>query len=487
MRRKVDWVVVALLLVAALVRFPGLGARSLWFDEALSGLIARLSTTQVLTNAAGSSHPPGYYLILHMWRPLAGESEFALRFPSAWFSLAAVALTARLGGELFGRRAARLAALGMALSPFQVYYAQEARMYGLTIALSAGVLWAFLRGVRPDRRSSWWAYGILVALGLYVHYYIALLVLALHVWVALDRSRLKRVIRPLLTADGVAVAAFLPQAAQFFIESSEYLGGLTSWQARPHLLSPLTTVYYLVFGLARPPGAAWFSWIWVGLGLFLVLSLVALVGVWGARWARRAEMWALALSVSVPIGVIWGVSYIAHSIYSERSFALVTPALTLLLVYAVKAPPRRSPVVFLGGALVGLCALGVVFHHLQPDPAKPPVRQAVAAVAREARPGDAVLHWQDASYVPALYYEMDETGSLMDTGQGLWLTPEVYTLFGGRVVPSAGLPSGPGWLVVMPGYLDSWQRDVLAEWLADSALTLYWDRGAVQVYSIREH
>ena len=476
-----DWWIVASLLLAAAVCFPGLDARSLWFDEALSGMIARLSTLQVLANAAGSSHPPGYYLLLHLWY-FAGAGEFALRFPSTWFSLAAVALVARLGRDLANRRVARLAALGMALAPFQVYYAQEARMYSLAIALSAGVIWTFLRGVRGNDRQVWWVYGVLVALGLYVHYYVALVVLALHLWLLLDWSRVRRVLLPLAVADGLAAAVFLPQLVQFLTETGEYLGGVTSWQARPTVLSPLTTLYYLLFGHVAPPGWGWTRWGWVGAGLFLILALVAFTCVSLVRRGRKSEMWALLFVVVVPICAILLVSYIAHSIYSERSFAVVTPALVLLLAWVTAGASRRSPTPYLTAVLAVLMVLGLGLYHLQPDPAKPPVRDAVAVVAREARETDLVLHLQDASYLSALYYTSGAAGDLVDAGQALWLTPQVYALFDGRVVRPDDIAAGRTWVVVMPGYVGSSQAEWLARWQADHAQLSLRDWGDVQVW-----
>ncbi|HEC34676.1 MAG TPA: hypothetical protein ENI37_08195 [Chloroflexi bacterium] len=473
MRHRVDGVVVVLLLLATAVRFPTLGARSLWFDEALSGLIARLSTTQVLSNAAGSSHPPGYYFVLHLWRPL-GESEFALRFPSAWCSLAAVALVARLGRDLSGQRTARLAALGMALSPFQIYYAQETRMYGLTIALSAGVLWAFLRGACENNRKAWCAYGVLTGLGLYVHYYIALAVLALHLWLFLDRGRARRVGVSVAVADSLAAVAFLPQVTQLLTEAGESLRGLTSWQPRPTLLSPLTTLYYLLFGHVLPLG-------WVGIGLFLTLAVTALAGLALARQDRGAVVWPITLVVIVPLLLILALSFIAHSIYLERSFAVATPALMLLLAWAVANAPRRSPAPYLGAALAALMAVGAVLYHLRPDPAKPPLHEAVEVVAEGAETEDIRLHLQDASYLPALYYESERAGALVDVGQRLWLAPEVYTLFGGRVVTAATLPtSGRVWLTVMPGYVGPAQAELLARWDAAHAPLETWDWETVQ-------
>ncbi|MBN1811557.1 MAG: glycosyltransferase family 39 protein [Anaerolineae bacterium] len=479
-RRRLDWWVVAFLLLAATVRFPGLGARSLWFDEALGGMIARLDTAQVLANAAGSSHPPGYYFLLHLWR-LAGESEFALRFPSAWFSLAAVALVARLGRDLAGRRGARLATLGMALAPFQVYYAQEARMYGLAIALSAGVIWTFLRGVRGNSRWVWWVYGVLVALGLYVHYFIALVVLALHLWLPLNWNRARRVLLSLAVADGLAAVAFVPQLVQFLTETGEYLGGVTSWQPRPTVLSPLTTLYYLLFGHVVPPGWGWIRWGWVGVGLFLVLALVVFAGASLARRGRQTDVLALLFVAIVPLLLILIVSFIAYSIYSERSFAMLTPALVLLVAWVADGP-RRSPTPYLAAALTVLMALGVGLYHFQPDPAKPPIREALAAVAQEARETDLILHLQDASYLPALYYTSSAAGELVNAGQTLWLAPEVYALFDGRVVrPDDVVAADRVWVVVMPGYVGSSQAEWLARWRADYAQLEEWNWDGVQV------
>jgi mannosyltransferase len=471
-RREVDRVVVVLLLLAAALRFRGLGTHSLWFDEAWSGLIAQLSAAQVLTNAAGSSHPPGYYFLLHLWCPL-GRSEFVLRFPSAWFSLAAVALVARLSHDLFGRRVARLAALGMALAPFQVYYAQEARMYGLAIALSAGILWAFLQGVRGGSRGAWWVYSVFTALGLYVHYYIALVVLALHLWLLLDRGHARQASPTLLVADGLAVLAFAPQLAQFRVEAGEFLSD-ARWRVVPSPLEPLRTLHYLLFGHIMP------LWI-VPLGLFLTLSLLAFGVLW--IWRRRdTRAGVFLLVVLIPVVAVLIVSLSVTPVYVERSFAVVTPALMVLLARGIAIVPRRSPMPYLGTALAALMVVGTALHCVRVDPAKPPIRQAVAAVVHEMQATDVVLHLQDASYLSALYYEPGQAGALVDAGQRLWLTPEMYALLGGRVVRSDDLALVDRvWLVVMPGYLDPPQQVFLNAWEADHPPLRSRDWGMVQV------
>lgn len=476
--RASRWGVVGITLLAAVVRLPGLGARSLWFDEALSGCIARLNTLSVLINTAGSSHPPGYYLLLHLWRPL-GSSEFALRLPSTLCSLLAVALTWGLARELFDRRTAWLAALGMAMAPFQVYYAQEARGYALTIALSAGLMWCFFRGVQRDTWWPWGGYGLLVILGLYTHYFTALVVLALHLWLLLNLQRGRAVLLPLILADALAALAFMPQVRQFSVETGEYLSGRTSWQPSPSLLSPFTTLYYLLFGHVMPLG-----WVWAG--LFLTLAVVVLGGVELVRsgWKRASvsQAWALAVAVAIPVLVILAISLTIRSIYLERSFAVVTPALTVWLARGIATAPRRSPTPYLGAALAALMTVGTVLHFVQPDPAKPPLREAIEVVAEGMEAGDVSLHWQDASYLPALYYAPEQAGVLVDAGQRLWLSPEVYALFNGRVITEAALPaSGRVWLTVMPGYVGPAQAKLLAWWDATRTPLETRDWEAVQV------
>jgi 4-amino-4-deoxy-L-arabinose transferase-like glycosyltransferase len=477
LRRGVDWALIALLLLAALLRFPGLGARSLWFDEALSGLIGRLSGAQVVTNAASSSHPPAHYVLLHVLQPL-GASEFALRVPSAWCSLAAVAVVARLGGELYDRRVARGAALGMAIAPFQVYYAQEARMYGLAVLVSAGVLWAFWRAMRGGQRRVWGAYTALVAIGMHIHYFVALIVAMLHVSLLLDWRRANRVIAPLLVADLLAAAAFVPQLAQFRAEAGEFLGE-ARWRVLPSVLEPVRTPYYLLFGHVMP------LWV-VPVGLFLLLGLLAIGGQWLVK--RRDRTGATLLLVVVgPLLVGLVLSYLVMPVYVHRSFAVVTPALMVLMARAVSIVPGRSPTVYLWLGLVALMAWGALRYHLWDDPAKPPVHEAVAWVQSHREAGDVVLHMQDASYVPALYYAPGAAGELVDAGQRLWLASQAYPLFGGRVTAAEDLPvDGRVWMITMPAYLDQEQRTFIDWWQPKCKESMVFDRRAIRAVLCEE-
>ncbi len=122
------WALIAILLAFAL-RVYALDAQSLWNDEGTSVALASLSVEAIINGAARDIHPPLYYLLLHFWMPFVGVTEYAIRFLSVIAGVVIIALVFRIAYFVLDERVATLAALLAALSPFQVYYSQETRMY----------------------------------------------------------------------------------------------------------------------------------------------------------------------------------------------------------------------------------------------------------------------------------------------------------------------------------------------------------------------
>ncbi len=136
------WFLVAILLLAFALRMYRLGADSLWYDETVSVHLAGKSLPDLVAHTAGDIHPPGYYVLLHAWTRLAGSGEFSAAYLSLFFGMLLVPLAYRLALWVFGRRAGVLAALLVAISPYNLWYSQEVRMYTLGAVLGVGVLCA---------------------------------------------------------------------------------------------------------------------------------------------------------------------------------------------------------------------------------------------------------------------------------------------------------------------------------------------------------
>ncbi|MGB0387966.1 MAG: hypothetical protein ACPGWR_24380 [Ardenticatenaceae bacterium] len=170
---------VCVLLAAFALRLPFLGTESLWYDETVSAYLATNSLGELIAHTARDIHPPLYYILLHFWQVLAGYSEFGLAFFSLCWGILLVASSATFARWLGGNPVALLTAAFVTLSPFNVWYSQEVRMY--TLGATFGVwtlmaLWQLTRGERMKKR--WMGLWLLSAVaGLYTLYYFAFLLL----------------------------------------------------------------------------------------------------------------------------------------------------------------------------------------------------------------------------------------------------------------------------------------------------------------------
>ena len=124
-----------LTLTAFVLRVYRLDFQSLWIDEGWTVYFARLPLAELWHWLQTEEiHPPFYFPAMHEWVRLTGDSDFALRYFSAVFSTVSVPLMFRLGKTLGGARVGLLAALLLAVSPYQIWHAQDARNYALLSA-----------------------------------------------------------------------------------------------------------------------------------------------------------------------------------------------------------------------------------------------------------------------------------------------------------------------------------------------------------------
>ncbi|GIJ26008.1 hypothetical protein Vqi01_11700 [Micromonospora qiuiae] len=166
--------------VTLVVALAGLDAAQLWRDE-LATWSAASRPVSGLLRLAGTidAATVPYYLLMHAWVAVAGDSVAALRLPSALAMAAAAGLTAGLGQRLCDSRVGTLAGLLFAVLPGTARYAQEARPYALATALAVLSTLLLVDALRRPGWGRWAAYAAATtALGL--THLIALTVLAAH-------------------------------------------------------------------------------------------------------------------------------------------------------------------------------------------------------------------------------------------------------------------------------------------------------------------
>jgi mannosyltransferase len=177
-------VLVGIVVLAALLRFPTLDARGYWIDEAVIVHLAGLTPSELLHRLASGTEgtPPLYYLLALAWTHVFGDGEVGLRSLSAVVGLASVPVAYLAGRELISSRVGLLAALMFAVSPILVWHSQDARAHSLALLLSSLSFLYFLRSLREPRGRNLALWAAASGVGLLTHYFVFFLVAVEALW-----------------------------------------------------------------------------------------------------------------------------------------------------------------------------------------------------------------------------------------------------------------------------------------------------------------
>lgn len=125
-----------IVLLAAALRFIHLGEWSFWADEIYT-----------LRDAAQFPKPlrlnPLPYAAVSLCLKLFGTSEWSARLAPALIGAASVPLTLALGRRLFSMRVGLIASALVAVSPWHLYWSQNARHYAFAFFFALLAAWAF--------------------------------------------------------------------------------------------------------------------------------------------------------------------------------------------------------------------------------------------------------------------------------------------------------------------------------------------------------
>ena len=476
------WLLIGILLLAAALRLARAGVASLWFDEAFTVIASRMDIMSILHGQADPVLPPFYFIALHLWQKVVGESELAVRAFSGLCSLLAVAGIYRLGSRLFDRRAGLWAAALMAVAPFQIYYAQETRPYALCVLLSVGLLWAFGEAVLHSSLLAWTGYVCLATLGLYTHYFFGFVLVTLHLWAAVYRRRWATW-RALLAGDMWVFVLFLPNAGLALSHTHAVTTGF--WIERPSVLATLKTFDFLLFASTTP------RWL-VPVALFGTIGLLAVIGrdltrICRHDRARGPVIMLCLLVVCLPMAAGFVISQLGSSIYLDRSFALVTPAYLLVLAFGLTVRPRRSPSLVLTLLLGLVVVVSLANFYFRPDVAKPRFREAGGFLAECVEPGDVLLHLHDSTYFSMRYYVPQLEAYILENDLP-WLLPGAWPRFGTRVSADWIVTQPAGmrlWVAVEPRLCDHRQQVVLENFKERWQPLAQFEASGIQLYLFR--
>jgi hypothetical protein len=359
-----------------------------WMDEAITTGISSHSLSAIPGILRHDGSPPLFYLLLHFWIRLFGNSEAATHTLPLLFGLLCIPAGMWAGSSLFGRRAGWYAGVLFAFSTFLTEYATETRMYELMGLLGILGTAAFIHGFVYRRRKYVVMFGVVEALMLYTHAWglffgagtaIALIPTVL----ATPRAERRPLIKDAVMAYAGAVILFLPWLPNFIYQAT-HTGA--PWAPPPRFGAPVLISRDLLGG----------DRITVALLFSAVLGFAPLFTKRFRGTRETTAMWTLIALPIATLGLAWIASQITPAFVS-RYFA---PALAAILLFAAWGAARSG--------IVGLIAifLSVIFvlHISNYTPQyKSDVREVGGVMSSHVHPGDLVVVAQPEQ-VPLAYY-----------------------------------------------------------------------------------
>jgi mannosyltransferase len=146
------WLAIIITLAGGILRAFLLGAKGMWLDETFSVWMASHRVVDMLQWIVRiDQHPPLYYLLLHYWIALNGDTPYNVRLLSVLLGAGTIPIIYLIGKRMSGAVMGLVAAVLLALSLFNIYFAQETRMYTLLTFNAAVAIYALVRLLTDSR------------------------------------------------------------------------------------------------------------------------------------------------------------------------------------------------------------------------------------------------------------------------------------------------------------------------------------------------
>ncbi len=297
--------------------------QSLWRDEAFSILVAEKPISFFFGKL--TFEPPFYYILLHFWVRLFGESEIAARSLSLLAFTLATVIVIFWAEKLFHKHWLSLfLPLFFFVNPMLLYYAFEVRTYGWYIFFAVLSMYAY-------SEKKWRLFVASSVLGFYTHsFFILLPFVSLVHFILIRRRRLafrfSLISHPMVVSMamiGLLVTPWLLVIAQTFGKLKN------SWYFPVDLQLVRSVLGNMFVGYEGTPGFLWP--VTFGVALLLLLFFFGAMNV----KSRRERNVFFLLSVFIPLSIVIGISFV-RPMFVNRYLIFVTIAEIFLIAFAIE-------------------------------------------------------------------------------------------------------------------------------------------------------
>jgi hypothetical protein len=301
---------------------------------------------------------------------------------------------------------ALIATFLFAISPFQIYYAQEFRCYTMYVALSLGALIFMIKALEQDEVRYWVGLACCLVVGMYVHYFTVWTIAVLNLYFAATFKTHRRLLRKWVVCQCMVFLLCIPAGIYASWMNRFLAQGEEHWFPRPDRAIALIT--FKTFFAGYSPNALLYKTLLIVCGTFSVMGLYAFR-------KRRNAFILVAILAFVPIAanlVIWQIR--SYPYYTHRMLIFFAIPFYILVALGVLAL-RKAPLIGISIALiVGLTVPCLADHYSQRlhqdwrhrlgARYKVQNREAAHYIAAHLAEGDFVGHNGHFTLCPFMYY-----------------------------------------------------------------------------------
>lgn len=480
-------VLIGLAALAVALRAAGLGASAIWYDEAFSLAMARLPLLDLVRAAARDFNPPLWEMIAWVSTRLFGDSAIGVRLPSLMASIAAFVVAAWLVRELAPGLGGVVGLVAVAVLPYQLWMAQDGRVYAVMSLLYLAGAWFALKG-------RWLGFTACLGLLLYSHLPGAVYAVPLVVVAVANQLRPSGRALSLFPGTGEVSESPLPAKAGFArvgyavaAAALSFVPWLSTWvnaANRDFWLGPFTWGGLLT-GLARAffvdalPPALW------GAAAIAIVGGVALAVVITLR-ERSAGTLTLAMLAIGPLALMVAISQFRNVVFYRPLSALTIPLVLWLAVTLMRIPLRslRWTAATVWGVLL-------VAGLLSWSPAAKggDLRALTDRIMIDyMRPGDVVYHATGTSALPFGEYVRAHTYLLDEVQPPGLLSQPVQDALGLKRAALEDVPHARAWIVwALDAQMTDRAKARMGEYIKGGVLigtVRYWQAAPIQVWLV---
>jgi uncharacterized membrane protein len=291
------------------------------------------------------SMPPLFTLMLRGWIAIF-DNWTTPRWLSVVFSLGAVIATWAFTKRLVNDHVAILAAVFLAASPLQLFYAQLIRGYAMMTFVAALCIGFGMMARKTNQKRYWWLYGITSVVGMFSHYYfitipLSFLALTISDW---DFDRIRRFVVTSVMS-GIASLPILIFVTSDFTFQREIRA--------PRPLSPSAVAYsYMSYFTGYSIGPSQrdlqsnYHWT-ADTNMIAELAIVSLVGIVALGAAvpiahRHGELKPFVFLLVIPLVVIGLLGAVTGITYNVRFVAWMVIPMSMLLGFLAMPHSRHT-------------------------------------------------------------------------------------------------------------------------------------------------